>query len=456
MADKLLDFGPGTKGAKREQDQFTLRSHKIHIDVVAGPDAGQVVLLPGPEAVIGSGKTCDLTLGDETVSRNHMRLCIKDSSVRVVDLGSRNGTVVDGLQVMDAFVRPDSSIQMGNTTVRLQLVADTIDVPLSPHNQFGALIGKSIAMRRLFAVLERVAPLDTTVLIEGETGTGKELIAEAIHDEGQRAASPFVVFDCSAVSPQLVESELFGHKKGAFTGALADRIGAFQAADGGTLFLDEIGELPLDLQPKLLRALERLQVRPVGTHVPQTVDVRIVAATHRGLARMVERGTFREDLYYRLAVVRVTAPPLRERPEDIPDLIDHFVTQFAGRMGNASGLSDRTVQGFKTLSWPGNVRELRNAVARAVSIGPPRELRTTGELAAASVSAHSDVDLSVPLKIAKEQVANSFEKAYVEQALKAAGGIVTRAAEIAGVGRKYIHRAIRQYGLRGGDDANHG
>ncbi len=454
MSDDQLDFGPGTKSVVRELGGFKLRSHKIHIDVLSGPDAGQVAVLPGPEALIGSGRECDLTLRDDTVSHNHMRVRIDLNEIRIVDCGSRNGTIVDGLRVADAFARPDSSIVLGATTLRLQLLADTVDVPLSSKTTFGGLIGTSIAMRQLFAVLDRVAPTETTVLIEGETGTGKELIAEAIHDYSPRADGPFIVFDCSAITPQLIESELFGHTKGAFTGAVADRIGAFEAADGGTLFLDEIGELPLELQPKLLRALERLEVSPVGTHERRQVNVRIVAATNRTLAHMVDSRRFREDLYYRLAVVRVVAPALRERPDDIPLLIEHFIAQFAGRHGAATELPERTIRGFQTMAWPGNVRELRNAVARAMSLGPPRDLRASGEIALTAPSSAPEIDLSVPLKLAKERVANAFEKAYVTEALKASGGVVTRAAEIAGVNRKYIHRAIRHHGLRGGDSTD--
>jgi len=451
VTDEPLDFGPGTNSVVRDMGSFKLRSHKIHIDVVAGPDRGKVAVLPGPAATVGSGDECDLTLTDPTVSRSHVHLRIERDEIRVLDTGSRNGTIVDGLRVMDAFARPDSSIAIGNTTLRLQLLSDTVDVPLSSSTRFGGLIGESVPMRQLFAILERVSPTETTVLIEGETGTGKELIAEAVHDGSRRADGPFVVFDCSAITPQLVESELFGHKKGAFTGALQDRVGAIEAAHHGTLFLDEIGELPLDLQPKLLRALERLEVSPVGTHERRRVDVRIVAATNRSLAHMVDEGTFREDLYYRLAVVRVVAPPLRERPHDIPKLIEHFIAQFAGRHGAASELPERAVQGFQTMAWPGNVRELRNAVARALSLGPPRDLRASGEITIPSAGA-PDVDLSVPLKLAKEQISDAFERAYVTEALKASGGVVTRAAEIAGVNRKYIHRAIRHHGLRDEDD----
>jgi transcriptional regulator with GAF, ATPase, and Fis domain len=453
MSGQPIDFGPGTQTLLREGAAFKLRTRKFHIEVVDGPDAGLTVVLAGPTVRVGGGDDCELTLQDSTVSRHHASLTLGPDGIRVVDAGSRNGTVVDGMRVKEAFARPDSAIKLGHSTLRLRLVSDLIDLPPSTRSEFGRMVGQSVPMRQLFAVLERVAQTDTTVLIEGETGTGKELIAEAIHAESRRPDGPFIVFDCSAVSPQLLESELFGHVKGAFTGAIADRVGALAAADGGTLFLDEVGELPLDLQPKLLRALEKLEVRPVGSHDVKTVDVRIVAATNRGLRTEVERGKFREDLYYRLAVVHVAAPPLRERPSDIPFLVEHFTEQFARRHGGAAPLPERTVLGFQSMAWPGNVRELRNAVFRALSIGAPRELRPSGEIPIASpLSEGVQVDLSVPYKEAKEQLLDAFERAYVAEALAEADGNVTQAAKIAGVNRKFIHRAINRHGLRAEQD----
>jgi transcriptional regulator with GAF, ATPase, and Fis domain len=285
----------------------------------------------------------------------------------------------------------------------------------------------------------------------GETGTGKELVAEALHDESPRAGGPFVVFDCSAVTPNLIETELFGHVKGAFTGAVGDRVGAFEEADGGTLFLDEIGELPLDLQPKLLRALERREVKRVGSNKPKKVDVRIVAATNRALAEEVNRGRFREDLYYRLAVVEVRLPPLRERGEDVPILIDHFAREL-GR-GAAPAFSERVVEGFLERTWPGNVRELRNAVARALSLaGPgapaPAVVPETALAAGPEVASAFAIDLKVPLKISVERLIDAYERAYLTEALRETGGNVSRAAELAGVNRKFIQRAFKRLGLR--------
>ena len=359
--------GGATRSLIRDGDRVWVRSRKVRVEIADGPDRGRVAELSGPEVSIGCARGCDLVLTDPTVSRHHLTLKIALDGVRVVDAGSRNGTTVDGVRVLDAYARPDSVLVIGATTLRLGLLEGVIDLPLSTRTRFGGLLGASVAMRRVFSILERVAPTDATVLIEAETGTGKELVAEALHEESPRAAGPFVVFDCSAVSAGLIESELFGHVRGAFTGAVGDRAGAFEAAHGGTIFLDEIGELPLDLQPKLLRVLERLEVRRVGEAATRRVDVRIVAATNRSLAAEVDAGRFREDLYYRLAVVRIGLPPLRERPEDIPLLVEHFAREAARAGATPAALPEAAIRGLVAQAWPGNVRELRNAVARAVA-----------------------------------------------------------------------------------------
>jgi transcriptional regulator with GAF, ATPase, and Fis domain len=301
----------------------------------------------------------------------------------------------------------------------------------------------------VFAMLERVAPTDTTLLVEGETGTGKELVAEGVHEESQRSSGPFVVFDCSAVSPTLIESELFGHVRGAFTGAIGDRAGAFEAADGGTLFLDEIGELPLDLQPKLLRVLERREVRRVGSNQVRRADVRIIAATNRSLAREVERGRFREDLYYRLAVIQISLPPLRERPEDIAMLISHFTQELGGP--GAAALPEAMIKSLSSQTFPGNVRELRNLVARALSLRPPSSPNgspTTTTETGTRPMVSIPIDMSVPLKVARDRLLDEFEQSYLREALALTSGNVTRAADLAGVNRKFIQRAMRRLGLR--------
>jgi transcriptional regulator with GAF, ATPase, and Fis domain len=443
--DATIPFSLQNEGPK-------LHARKMRFEVVKGADQGLVVELPGPEARIGSGANADLVLRDPTVSRLHVVVRIEGETIRVTDAGSRNGTLLDSIRVVDAYARPDSMITLGGTTLRLRMLNDVIELPLSIRERVGGMIGRSIAMRRIFAIIERVAVTDQTILVEGETGTGKELAAEAVHDESRRGNAPFVVFDCGAVSASLIESELFGHVRGAFTGAVADRPGAFESASGGTLFLDEIGELPLDLQPKLLRALEQQQIRRVGSNTPRQVDVRIVAATNRSLALEVDRGRFREDLYYRLAVIPVRLPPLRERLGDIPLLIRHFEKQLQGRPGSrpTPPLSEAMVDAFAARAWPGNVRELRNEVARAVSLGA--DLVRGGAAPKPPPSIGAAVDLSELLFSGRERIAEAYERAYIEAALRQTGGNVSRAAELAGVNRKFIQRAMKRYGLRSDSD----
>ncbi|MBK9260696.1 MAG: sigma 54-dependent Fis family transcriptional regulator [Polyangiaceae bacterium] len=424
-----------------------LRTHKICIEVVRGSMAGRVVELAGPEVRIGSSSKCDFVLEDQTVSREHVILRIEGDRLRVVDAGSRNGTTVDGVVVRDADARPDSTIGLGTSAIRLKMTREMIELPISSRDHFGQLMGRSVVMRRVFTLLERIAPTDTTVLIEGETGTGKELAAAAIHVASSRARKPLVVFDCSAVSATLVESELFGHVKGAFTGAVRERVGKFEAAHGGTLFLDELGELPLDMQQKLLRALEARKVSRVGSNDPIPVDVRIIGATNRSLANEVERGRFREDLYYRLAVVPVRLPPLRERLDDVPMLVRHFEASFRKGECPPPSLSDDAIHEFLAETWPGNVRELRNRVELMLSL-------KLSEFPAAAQSAAQrfalpalGVDVDVPLDAALAHLKEAYEKAYVEEILKRHGYNVTRAAMAAGVGRAHMHRLMQRYGV---------
>ena len=431
--------GGRTKPVVGEAARYQIQTRQIRVKVVAGPDAGLEVVLAGPSATVGSGRDRDLALTDPTASAAHLTLRVSERGVRVTDTNSRNGTRVDGLDALDVYARPDSSIVIGRTTMRLRLLPDSVSVPTSNRERFGGVIGKSVVMRQLFGVLERIAPTDSSILLEGETGTGKDIVAESIHEQSHRAEGPFVVFDCSAASENLIESALFGHVKGAFTGAQNDRPGAFVSAHGGTLFIDEVGELPIHLQPKLLRALESRTIVPVGSNETRPVDVRIIAATNRVLANEIEGGRFRQDLYYRLAVVRLTNPALRERPEDLPMLVEHFVRQIDPA---ASPIDAATVAHWQAMAWPGNVRELRNAVARTLSIGP-----ATTHTAAPPPDLGRQVDLSRPLKEARDRVVDAFELAYLRRALERSGGNVSRAAATAGVNRKFIYRTFRRLGL---------
>jgi len=431
-----------TEGVEAAQ----LRLKGCRLIVVEGRDRGREVTAQTGRIRVGTAPESELVLTDDAVSRQHVELRLSADGVRIVDLGSTNGTTVDGVRVNDAIVGPGSLIRVGNTALRAVTVDDPVIVPLSTATSFGGLLGRSAALRQVFAVLERASTTDVTILVEGETGTGKELAAEAIHTHSPRAEGPFIAIDCGAIAASLVESELFGHVRGAFTGAAGDRAGVFEEADGGTLFLDEIGELPLDLQPKLLRALETRQIRRVGESQPRRVDVRVVAATNRDLAVEVNGGRFREDLYFRLAVVQVRLPPLRARREDVPMLVRHFVECFAP---GSPPPSQALLDAMAARPWPGNVRELRNAVERAVALtrapapGAPAEPGRSAD----SLAAAMEPLFGLPTLEANAQWMELFERAYLANALRLAGGSVSGAARAMGTNRRYVQRLMRRLGV---------
>ncbi len=317
------------------------------------------------------------------------------------------------------------------------LTDDTCDPPQVPEPlaQFGDVIGRSPEMQRLFSLLARLAPTDSTILLTGESGTGKEVIAEAIHRRSLRANGPFIVFDCSAVAPGLIESELFGHEAGAFTNAIRTRSGLFADASGGTLLLDEIGELPLELQPKLLRALAKGEVRRVGASTATQVDVRVIAATHRNLERAIKAGRFRADLYFRLAVIMLQIPPLRLRPEDIAPLARHFITCMASEESARVLLTPYIVAALTSYHWPGNVRELRNVIERLLALG---------DLGAAESDMPAEPE---KYHIFKRYAIDRFERAFVRASLDACDGVVSRAAARAGISRQMFHRLMSRHGI---------
>ena len=420
--------------------------------VLHGPDAGREVPLERTVRV-GSGRDNDLVLSDPHISRMHVTFTVDAGRIAVRDLDSKNGTMLAGARVVDAHVLVGTVIQLGpSTVVAVQPRWYVREVPPSRKTSFGELRGESFAMRELFAIFERVAPTDVPVLLEGETGTGKELAARSLHAASKRAKGPFVAFDCSAVARDLAESELFGHRRGAFSGAVADRAGAFEQADGGTLFLDEIGELSLELQPKLLRALETSEVRAVGADAARRVDVRVIAATNRDLHAEAARGTFRSDLVYRLDVVRVRMPPLRNRPEDIPVLVRHLLE---GRIADTDAVSGPNLSRLAGYAWPGNVRELRNQLFRAVALAskgdePPRfgdlVLNVGAETQAPLTIGQSFPGVDAPMlyKDAKDELISQFERAYVEALMRRHQGNVTHAAAAAGLSRKHLYELLRR------------
>jgi transcriptional regulator with GAF, ATPase, and Fis domain len=417
----------------------------IQVVVMSGSAKGTSRRI-GERLRIGKAVDNDLVLADDTVSRHHCELTRAADGVHVRDLGSTNGTKVQGARVTEAIVQPGVVLKVGEIEIALRPAVRSVEVMPSDKTWFGSAIGQSLAMRSIFGVLERIAPTDATVLLEGETGTGKDVLARAIWTESTRAQGPFVVVDCGAVSYSLLESELFGHERG----AVSARQGAFELADGGTVFLDEIGELPLDVQPKLLRVLETKEFRRVGGNRTMKTNVRVIAATKRNLQREVLGGKFREDLYFRLAVVPVTVPPLRGRREDIPALVEHMLKSAGGGIV----VSDDTMQGLLAHDWPGNVRELRNVLDRALYLA---KATGTGELSLVSLptaAATGDVFHFEPGKSYRETRAKydgEFERRYVKWLLARHGGNVSAAARDAKMDRKHLHDMAKKHGLRGAE-----
>jgi transcriptional regulator with GAF, ATPase, and Fis domain len=405
--------------------------------------AGNHSIVVETRMVVGSAPGVDVVVADETVSRLHAELDPREDGLWVRDLGSRNGTLVDGVRITGARAPEGGVIRIGATRMAVFAPAEPVAFDLWPQDRFGGLLGTSTAMRELFARLAKVAALDTTVLVQGETGTGKELVARAIHDASARAAQPFVIVDCAALPESLLEAELFGHARGAFTGAVASRAGAFEVASGGTVFLDEIGELPLAVQPKLLRVLESQTVRRLGETTHRPVDCRFISATNRDLLKLVNAGAFRDDLYFRLAVVPVMVPRLREHAEDIPLLVEHFLK------GRAAPVGEEMWRELASRPWVGNVRELRNFVEQALAFGAREALARmpAGQTLAAQAEALPPVNLDRPFKELREDWMNHLERQYIAGLLARHGGNVSAVADAAGLDRTYVHRLIKKHDL---------
>ena len=478
------------------------------------PSLVVAVTAPGQPAVerplalapvtVGTGADCEVVVVDPRVSRRHCEVRLTTEGVVLRDLGSKNGTFVGRLAVREAIVPPGEAVRLGDTVVVVRATGAPTTVPLSAEGRFGDAIGASYPMRALFARLERAAATEQTVLLLGESGTGKEVLARAVHAHSPRRDRPLIVLDCAAVSASLLEAELFGYARGAFTGAIGARAGLLEQAHGGTLFIDEIGELPLDLQPKLLRALETRQVRRLGEHDWRPCDARVIAATHRDLRGAARRGEFREDLYYRLAVLEARVPALRERPEDLPALVARFLASY----DPPRALADLPANALALLAahaFPGNVRELRNLVARlvvfaelpielaaapvagaavattavasvvagavsgaavavsgaasgapvagassAVASSSPSSSPSASASPAGGASAHDRLSpfLQLPLPAARELVMEQFERGYVTAKLAEHGGNISRAAEAMGVSRQLVHRLLDRYGMK--------
>ena len=415
--------------------------------VIEGPDVGAEFPL-NPHApsriLIGTSPACTIRLTDPTVSRRHAALEPVAQRYRLTDLGSTNGTFVDGVSVVEGLLRGGEVIRFGSTALRAEAGAaggvEDLE-PLPSAMRFGRVLGASIAMRRLYPLCERVARSPIPVVIEGETGTGKEVLAEALHEVSGRKG-PFVVFDCTAVSPSLMEATLFGHEKGAFTGAVTSHTGLFEEAEGGTLLIDEIGDLDLPLQAKLLRLIDRGELRRVGGRHSIHVNVRVLAATRRDLDKAVAAGRFRDDLFHRLAVARVELPPLRERHGDVQLLARHFAKEMSGGIGM---LTADVLARFADYTWPGNVRELRNAVARIIALGDTAEAprwpaRPSCSPPSGGLADWLDAIITTTpaFPIARRKMLDEFERRYVERILAAHDGNVAQAARASGLALRYF------------------
>ena len=434
----VSDLETGT-WVKRRPEGDSLHVRACRLEVASGPDQGLVKVFRSPTIVIGRANA-DLKLTDRRVSALHAEIRLEPTGYRLRDLGSTNGTYVSGLRVVEGFLVANTTIAIGDNTIRFEPLAESVELPISGARRLGGFVGESPAMRRVFEVIQRLASTDATVLISGETGTGKELAAQAIHHSSARSAGPFIILDCGAIPAQLVEDQLFGHEAGAFTNAIAARPGVFEAAHGGTLFLDEIGELPLDVQPKLLRAVETRQVRRIGSVTPINCDVRLVAATNRDLAAQVNSDAFRSDLYFRIAVARIHLPPLRERREDIAPLVEYLVQRIGG-----GKLPDGFIEWAQRQPWPGNVRELRGSIEQAITLAKFPDMERQWSSGPTAL----DVDVTLPFKEAKRKIVDELERRYITELIDAHDGNISAAARAADVDRMTIYKMMNRAGLRG-------
>jgi transcriptional regulator with GAF, ATPase, and Fis domain len=454
MTGTELATHPGGAGAR------ALSLSRCALRVTRGDQEGLERVLDGDALRIGKGPDADLVLRDPAVSRDHCEIVRDERGFLLRDLGSTNGTRLDGAEVREGYLHAGSVITIGRVELQVRTYDEQIELSPSSRDRFGELCGDDAVMRSVFGLLERIADTDATLLVGGETGTGKDALARSVHAASRRSKRPFVSVDCGALVASRVESELFGHEKGSFTGAVERRKGAFELAHHGTLFLDEIGELPLELQPRLLRVLETRRVRRVGGSVEVPVDLRVIAASHRNLLQEVERGKFRKDLYFRLAVVPVWLPPLRERRADVPRIAEQLLERICGEQLPGEprpALTASVSQALASHDWPGNVRELRNVLERAVLLGRGRgglDLAAAGIVpalgtgGAGSETADATFDPALSYGQTRAAFEADFERRYVRFLLARHHGNVSAAAREAGMDRKHLHHLAERHGLR--------
>ena len=448
MAAKPSDPGTATV---QDPKRAAASVRRARLRVLSGPDVGLVADVGEEGLVLGSAPGTALTLHDSKVSRRHAEIVRAPSGFILRDLGSTNGTHLAGVRIESAYLGDGTVFTVGGSDVAFSAGEEALTLPPAPAGAAPGFVAESPVMRELVAALRRFAPTDLSVVLEGETGAGKDVVARALHAESRRAERPFVVVDCGALQENLVESDLFGHERGAFTGAIAARPGAFEAADGGTLFLDEIGELPPALQPKLLRALEAREVRRLGSNRVRPVDVRIVAATNRDVTAEVSSGRFRRDLYFRLSEVRIRVPPLRERPEDVEPL----ARTIGATIDPGAAFRPESFDALRARRWPGNVRELGNVVRRAVvdatgsPVGPEHLGRDEIDAPDSdSTGLAIRVDLEQPIVAARTATMSAFHRGYLTALLDRYDGDLRAVAAHAGVHFTSIHRLLRHAGIK--------
>jgi DNA-binding NtrC family response regulator len=436
-----MDDAPRT----RLQPRAVRMVHRLRVTVEEGPDRGAACAPDdGASLAIGTSEDNALVLTDPTVSRYHLELRRTGAGVQLVDLGSSNGTWFGGVRIERAVVPAGTRLRIGDTTIAVEEGGSTVAPPPGELQRLPDLVGESDAIREIVRLVHRLARVDSSVLIWGETGVGKEVVARALHEASPRRAGELVVVDCGSLPATLIASILFGHEKGAFTGADQRRTGAFERAQGGTVLLDEIGELPLEVQPALLGVLERRAFTRVGGAQQVAVDVRILAATHRDLRAEVNAGRFRADLYYRLAVAKIVIPPLRERPEDIEPLARHFVQKLTG--ADDLGPLGPALPALRAHPWSGNARELRNVVEAAIVMGELDLGGDGGERPAPQAAATPGA--VAPYRDARAAALHKFESDYLRALIEATGGNASEAARLAKMDRPYLLTLLRKHGLR--------
>jgi DNA-binding NtrC family response regulator len=420
---------------------------------ISGPAAGRAFAVIRASATVGRHPTNEFVITDPRVSGTHLELTRNEDRVRARDVGSMNGTWLGAHRVMDVELAIGGEITIGDTVLRLEVDEAAVVPPVNERESFGEFVGRSAAMRELFATLERISVKDLAVLIQGETGTGKEEASRAIHAASPRSHGPFVVIDATALPEALADALLFGQEK---SGSEDERIGLFESGQGGTVFIDGVGDLTATLQAKVLRVLERREIVRVGGQTPVPIDVRVLSSTSRDLRNAIDKGKFREDLYFRLAQVRVFVPPLRQRHEDLPLIC----AKLLARSGSDAMIDVEALEHLASMPWPGNVRELDNALLRAAAVARDGVIRRQdvageGEGFRGTAGERTPLDLSGTFAQAKDRAIERFERAYLTLLMKGCQGNLSAAARQADVARHHLRDLLKKRGLYGvslGDD----